>query len=263
MSRITDAFRHKAFIPFVTAGDPNLATTKELIREIVANGADIVEIGIPFSDPVAEGPAIQKADERALANGINTDDIFGMVAELRTEIATPFVFMTYINPVFVYGIDKFMARCSEVGIDGIIIPDVPFEEKHLVQAACRKNGVTLISMVAPSSAERIAMIAKEAEGFLYVVSSLGVTGVRSDITTDIGTILAEIRKVSDIPCAVGFGISNAQQAKAMSEAADGVIIGSAIINIMEKYGEDSPKPVGEFVAGIVDAIRGKVNNPLT
>lgn len=260
MSRLTDAFRYKAFIPFVTAGDPNLATTKELIRELVANGADIVEIGIPFSDPVAEGPAIQKADERALANGINTDDIFRMVAELRTEIATPFVFMTYINPVFVYGIDTFMARCNEVGIDGIIIPDVPFEEKNLVQAACRKNGVTLISMVAPSSAERIAMIAKEAEGFLYVVSSLGVTGVRSDITTDIGTILAEIRKISDIPCAIGFGISNAQQAKAMSEVADGVIIGSAIINIMEKYGEESPKPVGAFAAGIVAAIRGEAKS---
>ena len=234
MNKITAAFKHKAFSPFITAGDPDLETTKTIIREIVANGADIVEIGIPFSDPVAEGPAIQKADERALANGINTDDIFQMVTELRTEIDTPFVFMTYINPVFVYGIDKFMARCKETGVDGIIIPAVPF---------------------APSSAERIAMIAKEAEGFLYVVSSLGVTGVRSDITTDIGSILAEIRKISDIPCAIGFGISNAQQAKAMSEVGDGVIIGSAIINIMEQYGKDSPKPVGAFVAEMVGAIR--------
>ena len=256
MNKITAAFKHKAFIPFVTAGDPDLETTKELIREIVANGADIVEIGIPFSDPVAEGPAIQKADERALANGINTDDIFQMVTELRTEIDTPFVFMTYINPVFVYGIDKFMARCKETGVDGIIIPDVPFEEKGFIQDACREHGITYISMVAPSSAERIAMIAKEAEGFLYVVSSLGVTGVRSDITTDIGSMLAEIRKISDIPCAIGFGISNAQQAKAMSEVGDGVIIGSAIINIMEQYGKDSPKPVGAFVAEMVKAIRG-------
>jgi tryptophan synthase alpha chain len=163
--------------------------------------------------------------------------------------------MTYINPVFVYGIDKFMARCKATGVDGVIIPDVPFEEKGFIQEACREHGIIYISMVAPSSAERIAMIAKEAEGFLYVVSSLGVTGVRSDITTDIGSILAEIRKISDIPCAIGFGISNAQQAKAMSEVGDGVIIGSAIINIMEKYGKDSPKPVGAFVAEMVGAIR--------
>lgn len=255
MNKITAAFKHKAFIPFVTAGDPNLETTKAIIRAFVANGADIVEIGIPFSDPVAEGPAIQKADERALANGINADDIFQMVAELRSETDVPFIFMTYINPVFVYGIAKFMARCRETGVDGIIIPDVPFEEKGIVQAACQENGITLISMVAPSSAERIAKIAQEAEGFLYVVSSLGVTGVRSDITTDIGSILTEIRKVSDIPCAIGFGISNVEQAKAMSEIADGVIVGSAIINIIEKYGKDSSQPVGDFVAAMVAAIR--------
>ena len=247
MNKITAAFKHKAFIPFITAGDPDLETTKTLIREIVANGADIVEIGIPFSDPVAEGPAIQKADERALANGINTDDIFQMVTELRTEIDTPFVFMTYINPVFVYGIDKFMARCKETGVDGVIIPDVPFEEKGFIQEACRDHGITYISMVAPSSAERIAMIAKEAEGFVYCVSSLGVTGVRDAITSDVSKMVEWVRSAGHVPAAIGFGISTPAQAREMARKADGVIVGSAIVRLIERYRREAVPEVAAYI----------------
>jgi tryptophan synthase alpha chain len=256
MSKVTEAFSNsKAFIPFLTAGDPNIEKTENYILELEKAGADLIEIGIPFSDPTAEGPVIQAANIRALSGGVTTDKIFAMVEKIRKNTQIPMVFMTYANVVFSYGTERFIKKASELGMDGIILPDVPYEEKEEFDVVCKKYNMDMISLIAPTSHERIAMIAKEAEGFLYVVSSLGVTGVRSDITTDIGSILAEIRKISDIPCAIGFGISNAQQAKAMSEVGDGVIIGSAIINIMEQYGKDSPKPVGAFVAEMVGAIR--------
>lgn len=255
MSRIAAAFNNKkAFIPFITAGDPTIATTKQVIQKAVAAGASLIEIGIPFSDPVAEGPAIQQADERALSNGINVDDIFQMVQDLRIDITTPFVLMTYLNPVFVYGVDKFMARCQEVGIDGIIVPDMPFEEKHVISGACKQYGVEHISMVAPSSDERIHKIAKEATGFLYVVSSLGVTGVRSNISTNIADIIKKIREVSSIPCAIGFGISTPEQAKEISRVADGVIVGSAIITIIAEKGTESPDAVYHYINKMVLAM---------
>lgn len=256
MSDISKAFDHgKAFIAFITCGDPDLATTASAVREAVNNGADLIELGIPFSDPTAEGPVIQEANVRALAGGVTTDKIFDFVRELRRDVTIPLVFMTYANVVFSYGSDRFLGKCAEVGIDGLILPDVPFEEREEFLPVCRKYGVKLISLIAPTSADRIAMIAKEAEGFLYLVSSLGVTGTRSEIRTDLASIVAEVRKNTDIPCAVGFGISNPEQARAMAELSDGAIVGSAIVRILAQYGKKAPVYVGKFVKEMKDALR--------
>ena len=255
MSNIKKAFENKkAFIPFITCGDPDLATTKEIVKEAAKAGASLIELGIPFSDPTAEGPVIQAANIRALEGGVTTDKIFDFVKDLRKEVSVPMVFMTYANVVFSYGADAFIKTCSEIGIDGIILPDLPFEEKEEFLNDCHKYGVDLISLIAPTSENRIAMIAKEAEGFLYIVSSLGVTGTRSEIKTDLESIVKVVRENTDIPCAIGFGISTPEQAKKMSSISDGAIVGSAIIKIMEKYGKESPKYVGEYVKSMVDAI---------
>lgn len=256
MSNIKTAFENgKAFIPFITCGDPDLETTGKIVREAVANGADLIELGIPFSDPTAEGVVIQGANIRALSSGVTTDKIFDFVAELRKDVKIPMVFMTYANVVFSYGAERFMKKCVETGMDGIILPDIPFEEKCEFTEIAEKYGIEMISLVAPTSENRIAMIAKEAKGFIYVVSSLGVTGTRSEITTNIGDIVSVIRENTDVPCAVGFGISNPEQAKKMAGLSDGAIVGSAIIKIIEKYGKDSPKYVGEYIKSMKDAIR--------
>ena len=256
MSKISEAFaRGKAFIPFITCGDPNLETTAAVVRAAVANGADLIELGIPFSDPTAEGVVIQAANLRALQGGVTTDKIFDMVRDLRGDVKIPFVFMTYANVIFSYGSEKFFAKCQELGVDGVILPDVPFEEKDEFLSTCRKFGVDLISMIAPTSEQRIAMIAREAEGFVYVVSSLGVTGVRSEIKTDLASIVAAIRANTKIPCAIGFGISTPAQAKAMATISDGAIVGSAIIKILAQHGTAAPKFVGEYVREMKDAIR--------
>lgn len=255
MSDIKAAFENgKAFIPFVTAGDPDLETTEKLLIEMSKNGADIIEIGIPFSDPIAEGVVIQEADLRALASGTTTDKIFEMVKRVRSEIKCALAVMTYMNPIFVYGTDKFMQRCSECGISAVIVPDTPFEEKQELAPYCDKHGVELVSLIAPTSHDRIRMIAKESQGFVYCVSSMGVTGVRSEITTDIGEMVRLVKSVSDTPCAVGFGISTPEQAKKMSESADGVIVGSAIVKIVAKYGKDCIKPVCDYVKNMKEAI---------
>lgn len=255
MSDIKAAFENgKAFIPFVTAGDPDLETTEKLLIEMSKNGADIIEIGIPFSDPIAEGVVIQEADLRALASGTTTDKIFEMVKRVRSEIKCALAVMTYMNPIFVYGTDKFMQRCSECGISAVIVPDTPFEEKQELAPYCDKHGVELVSLIAPTSHDRIKMIAKEAQGFVYCVSSMGVTGVRSEITTDIGEMVRLVKSVSDTPCAVGFGISTPEQAKKMAESADGVIVGSAIVKIVAKYGKDCIKPVCDYVRSMKEAI---------
>ena len=256
MSNIAKAFEGgKAFIPFVTCGDPDLGTTAKIVREMAANGADLIELGIPFSDPTAEGPVIQGANIRALSGGVTTDKIFDFVRELRKDVSVPLVFMTYANVVFSYGAERFISTCQQIGIDGIILPDLPFEEKDEFLPICRQYGVDLISLIAPTSADRVAMIAKDADGFIYIVSSLGVTGERSQITTDISKLVSVIRENTDIPCAVGFGISNPEQAKNMSQFADGVIVGSAIVRKIAQHGKDSAKPVGEFVKQMKDAIR--------
>lgn len=256
MSNIINAFKNgKAFIPFITCGDPNIETTVKIVHALQDNGADLIELGIPFSDPTAEGPVIQEASLRALTAGTTTDKIFDMVVRLRSEgITVPMVFMTYANVVFSYGSERFISRCQEIGIDGLILPDIPFEEKEEFLDICTKYDVDLISLVAPTSSERIAMIAKEAKGFIYVVSSLGVTGTRSTITTDIGALTSAIRAVTDVPCAIGFGISGPEQASNMATHADGVIVGSAIVKIIAKYGEDAASYVGEFARSIKDAI---------
>lgn len=255
MSKIKMAFENgKAFIPFITCGDPNLETTAKVVREAVRNGADLIELGIPFSDPTAEGPVIQGANIRALSSGVTTDKVFELVKDLRKDVKIPLVFMTYANVVFSYGAERFMSNCRQTGIDGIILPDLPFEERGEFLPVCREYGIDLISLIAPTSANRIAMIASEAEGFIYLVSSLGVTGERSEITTDIGAIVNLIRQNTDIPCAVGFGISNPEQAKKMAALSDGAIVGSAIIRIIEKYGRDAAAPVGEFVRNMKNAV---------
>lgn len=256
MSKIKNAFANgKAFIPFITCGDPDLETTKTIVLSAVRAGADLIELGIPFSDPTAEGPVIQEANVRALSGGVTTDKIFDLVRELRQEISIPMVFMTYANVVFSYDAEKFIKTCSEIGIDGLILPDIPYEEKAEFDPLCKKYGVDLISLIAPTSHDRIAMIAKEASGFIYIVSSLGVTGTRNEITTDIDAMVALIRQNSSVPCAVGFGISTPEQAARMAAASDGAIVGSAIIKLIAKYGRDAAEPVGAYVKEMKDALR--------
>lgn len=256
MTETAKAFENgKAFIPFITCGDPDLETTAKIVREAVVNGADLIELGIPFSDPTAEGPVIQGANIRALKGGVTTDKVFDLVRELRKDVTVPMVFMTYSNVVFSYGADKFISTCKEIGINGLILPDLPYEEKEEFLPQCKKYDVDLISLIAPTSENRIAMIAKEADGFIYLVSSLGVTGTRSEISTDLKSIVDVIRQNTSVPCAIGFGISTPEQAKKMADIADGAIVGSAIIKIIEQYGKDAPKYVGEYVKSMKDAVR--------
>ena len=256
MSKIAQAFaRGKAFIPFITCGDPDLETTAAAVRAAVENGADLIELGIPFSDPTAEGPVIHGANLRALQGGVTTDQIFGLVQDLRRDVTMPLVFMTYANVVFSYGADRFLSTCRETGIDGLILPDLPFEEKEEFLPFCRRYGVELISLIAPTSKDRIAMIAREADGFLYVVSSLGVTGARSEIKTDLASMMETVRQNTHIPAAIGFGISTPEQAKRMAELADGVIVGSAIVKLLEQHGNDAPGCIGAYVKTMKDAIR--------
>ncbi len=256
MSNIAKAFQNgKAFIPFITCGDPDLETTAAAVRAMAQNGADLIELGIPFSDPTAEGPVIQAANIRALSGGVDTDKIFDFVRDLRKDVTVPMVFMTYANVVFSYGSEKFISICREIGIDGLILPDIPFEEKEEFSEICRRYDVDLISLIAPTSESRIGMIAKDAEGFIYLVSSLGVTGVRSEITTDLEAIVKVIRENTDVPCAIGFGISTPEQAKQMAGLADGAIVGSAIVRLLEQYGKDAPEHIGEYVRKMKEAVR--------
>ncbi len=256
MSNIKRAFDHgKAFIAFITCGDPDLETTAACVRAAVRGGADLIELGIPFSDPTAEGPVIQAANERALKGGVTTDKIFELVQELRRDVTVPMVFMTYANVVYSYGIERFCDKCVAAGIDGMILPDVPFEEKEEFAPACRARGLAFISLIAPTSENRVAMIAKEAEGFLYIVSSMGVTGVRSEITTDIGAMVKLVRENASIPCAVGFGISTPAQAKKMACLSDGAIVGSAIVRLIAEHGKNAPKYVNEYVKSMKEGMR--------
>lgn len=258
MSRIEEAFqKHKAFIAFITVGDPDLETTERVVHAAVENGADLIELGIPFSDPTAEGPVIMEADEVALKSGTTTDKVFELTKKLRETITVPMVYMTYANVVFSYGCEKFAQKAADAGIDGLILPDVPYEEKEEFTEVFDRYGLDLISMIAPTSEDRIAMIAKEAKGFIYMVSSLGVTGTRSEITTDISAMTDLVKKNSEVPCAVGFGISTPEQAAGMAELSDGAIVGSAIIKIIAKYGKEAAGPVGEYVKEMADAVHAK------
>lgn len=256
MTKIADAFANgKAFIPFLTCGDPDLETTEKLIGAIAEAGADLIELGIPFSDPTAEGPVIQDANLRALSVGTTTDKIFDMVRRVRQTVSIPMVFMTYANVIFSYGADRFLKTAAEIGMNGIIVPDVPFEEKQEFEPLCQKYGLDQISMIAPTSHDRIRAIAEQANGFLYCVSSLGVTGTRAAITTDIGAMVKLVKEVKDIPCAVGFGISTPEQAESMCRQADGAIVGSAIVKLIAQHGRDSVQPVADYVRTMKTACR--------
>ena len=255
MSKIKKAFESgKAFIPFVTCGDPSLDVTEQLVYAMAEAGADLIELGIPFSDPTAEGPVIEAASARALAGGATTDKIFEMVARIRQKSNIPLVFMTYANVVFSYGSERFLSRAASLGIDGLILPDVPFEEKAEFDPLCKRHNIDLISMVAPTSHERIKMIAAEASGFIYCVSSLGVTGIRSEIKTDLSEMVGLVKSVRPLPCAIGFGISTPEQAKQMASVADGVIIGSAIVKLCAQYGDQCVSPVADYVRSMKRAI---------
>ena len=256
MSKIQSAFENgKAFIAFITCGDPDAETTVAAVHAAVENGADLIELGIPFSDPTAEGPVIQGANVRALSGGVTTDKVFDMVLNIRKNSSIPMVFMTYANVVFSYGTERFIKKAAEIGMDGLILPDVPFEEKEEFDTVCKKYGLDLISLIAPTSHERIAQIAKEAEGFVYCVSSLGVTGTRTNITTDIGAMVKLVKAAKDIPCAVGFGISTPEQAKKMAAQSDGAIVGSAIVKLCAQYGKDCVLYVKEYVKSMKDAVK--------
>ena len=254
--KIAEAFAGgKAFIPFITCGDPSLEITEQLVYAMEEAGADLIELGIPFSDPTAEGPVIQEANVRALAGGVTTDKIFDMVEKIRKKSSVPMVFMTYANVVFSYGIERFVSKAAEVGMNGLILPDVPFEEKEEFDTVCKAYGLDLISLIAPTSHERIAQIAKDAEGFVYCVSSLGVTGTRTNITTDIGAMVKLVKQTKNIPCAVGFGISTPEQAKKMAEQSDGAIVGSAIVKLCAEHGADCVPYVKEYVQSMEEAVR--------
>jgi tryptophan synthase alpha chain len=254
MSKITEAFARKAFIPFITGGDPDIETTEKLIFALAENGADLIEIGIPFSDPVAEGPVIQAADERALKGGCTVDKLFEMVSRVSRKVSVPLLFMTYYNPIFAYGAARFCENCRLSGIAGLIVPDLPFEEAAELKIHTKKAEIELISLIAPTSNERILTIAKEAEGFLYCVSSLGVTGVRDSLGNSAEAMITAAKTVSNIPCAVGFGVKNTEQAKAAAEYADGVIVGSAIVKLVEKFGKESVPEVARFAREISAAV---------
>lgn len=256
MSRINKAFENaKAFIGFLTAGDPSLDKTEEFVLKMVEAGADLIEIGIPFSDPIAEGVVIQDANIRALKAGATVEKVFEQVKSIRQKTEVPLVFLTYLNPVFHYGYDAFLARCKECGIDGLIIPDMPYEEKGEILGVAEKYDVDIISMIAPTSETRIENISKNAKGFVYVVSSLGVTGVRSEIKTDVESITKVVKSSTDTPAAIGFGISTPEQASRFSKVADGVIVGSAIVKIIAEHGENSGKYLYEYVKSMKDAVR--------
>ena len=255
MSNISDAFKNgKAFIGFVTAGDPDLDTSLEVMTSMARGGCDLIEIGIPFSDPIAEGPVIQEADLRALENGTTTDKVFELTKKLRERVDIPLVYMTYLNVLFKYGYDKFLQNAKDAGVSGVIVPDMPYEEKSELQSVADKHDIDVISLIAPTSEDRIKMIASDAKGFIYTVSSMGVTGMRSEITTDLGSIVSHIKSVTDTPAAIGFGINKPEQAKKYSALADGVIVGSAIVNLVAEHGKDAPKYVYDYVKSMKDAI---------
>ncbi len=256
MSKIQNAFADgKAFIPFLTCGDPSLDVTEQIVYAMAEAGADLIELGIPFSDPTAEGPVIQSANLRALAGGVTTDKVFDLVRRIRQNTQIPLVFMTYANVVFSYGTERFIKTAAEVGMDGLILPDVPYEEKEEFDPICRRYGLDFISLIAPTSQQRATMIAKEAEGFVYCVSSLGVTGVRKDIKTDVSMMVQLVKQTKEIPCAVGFGISTPEQAAKMASVSDGAIVGSAVMQICAKYGANCVPYVADYVKSIKNAVR--------
>ncbi len=255
MNKLETIFKNqKAFIAFITAGDPTIEKTIDYVLKIAEAGADLIEIGIPFSDPTAEGVVIQEANIRALKNGATTDKVFDAVAKIRQKSDVALAFMTYANVLFHYGYERFCKRCQELNVEGLMIPDLPFEEREELSGIASEYGIEVVSFIAPTSTERIKMIAKEARGFIYLISSLGVTGVRSEIKTNLDEIIAEIRKVTDVPVAIGFGISTPEQAKEMAKKADGVIVGSAIVCLVETYRDAADEAIFTYVKSMKEAL---------
>lgn len=244
----------KALITYVSCGDGGYETTENAVLKMLENGADIIELGVPFSDPIAEGPVIQAASERALSAGTTLKGIFEMVRRLRKKTDAPLIMMMYINSIFRFGKEKFFSLCAETGIDGVIVPDMPFEEKDEIAEYAEKYNVINISLVTPVSRERIGKIAKEAKGFVYCVSSTGVTGMRSGFSTDFNEFIGEIRKYTDVPCAIGFGISGPEQAEKLSQYCDGIIVGSAVVNTIAQNPDDGGETVGRFTKSLRDAL---------
>lgn len=265
MTRIDETFtrlkkeQKTAFIGFLTAGDPNLKTSRDCLLEMVKNGCDIIEIGIPFSDPMAEGPVIQEASDRALQQGIKTDDIMRMVKQLRSQVQVPLVYLLYFNQIFTYGIERFMKASADAGIDAIIVPDLPYEHQQELQPTAQAHGITLISLITPASSKRKEMIAKQSRGFLYCVTSLGVTGERASFTTDLKAYMEELDAYTTTPKALGFGISNAEQIREFKQYADGVIVGSAIVRQIGRIAkkEIDMAEFGRFVASLANAAHSK------
>ncbi len=249
MNKIEKAFSNgKAFIGFIMAGDPNLEKTADFIKVMEKSGADLIELGIPFSDPAADGPVIEKSSRRALVSGTNPEKIFNILENIKDDISIPIVFLTYLNPVFNYGYDKFFEKCVRCNIGGVIIPDLTYEERDEILPYSEKYNVALISFVAPTSKDRIKMIASSAKGFIYCVSSTGVTGIKEEIDTDLASITNQVKSVTKTPIAVGFGIATEKQASSISKYSDGVIVGSAIVKIIEEYGENADKPLSEYIS---------------
>jgi tryptophan synthase alpha chain len=264
MSRIGQTFerlrkrRECALIPYVTAGDPDLEMTKRLVREMIARGSDIIEIGVPFSDPLADGPIIQRASQRALHSGTTLRKIVQMVRELRPEVDVPLVLMTYYNPVFRYGQEAFVADALDAGVDGIIVPDLPPEEAQTLIGLTADTSLEMIFLAAPTSTPaRLALIAEASRGFVYYVSRLGTTGVRDRLADDLRTMLAQLRAATSKPVAVGFGVSTPEHVRLVAESADGVVVASAILRLIEDLGDraDQLEHVGEFVAALKTATR--------
>ncbi|MBW1606294.1 tryptophan synthase subunit alpha [Lactobacillus sp. Sy-1] len=256
MSKLSDAFtgRHK-LVGFVTANDPDMATTVNNVVALAEGGADVVEIGVPFSDPIADGPVIQRADLRALRDfDLPMKAIFDAVAEIRTKTAVPLVFLTYLNIVLQYGYDEFCRDCKKYGVDGLIIPDLPYEEKGELTPYTTKYEIDLVPLITLNSGDRIKPIAKDASGFVYLVSSLGVTGERDHFSDQLSSIVKQIKADTTVPVAIGFGVHEPEQARQLAEFADGVIIGSAFVKIVEKYKTDAPKYLKQFANEVKSAM---------
>jgi tryptophan synthase alpha chain len=252
MSKIKNAFHadKKSLIIFLVAGDPTIDKTIEFVLAAEKAGADLIEIGIPFSDPIAEGPVIQEANERALSKGIKIAQIFDMVKRIREKTNIPIVFLTYINPIFNFGAEKFTAMCNETGIDGLIIPDLPFEERDEIYPQCQANGLDLITLIAPTSEPRLEKIIGGAAGFVYCVSSRGVTGMRKTFETDLAAMTTAVKSCTKTPLALGFGISSPEQLVSIRDLADGFIVGSAIVKLIGEHGENATEKVHDFVKSL-------------
>lgn len=255
MSKIKSAFEQgKALAVFLTCGDPDLETTAAAVRAAAENGANLIILGIPFSDPTAEGPVIQASNMRALGGGVTTDKIFSFVKELRRGVKIPLAFMTYANVVFSYGAERFLSQCEEAEVDGLILPDVPLEEKEDFLPFCRSHGVDLVSLAAPAPEKRLARIAAGAEGFLYIVPGPETEEAGDAFFAGLASMVETIRQNSPIPCAVCSHLSDPEQAGKIARLAGGVIAASAAVTLLEKYGKDAPRQIGEYVKAVKEAI---------